>query len=316
MSRLHLPGQIEPDVTPFHAGERRAQALAGVEAAGGGRGIRTFMPDQHRLFFAQLPFAVVATVDAAGAPVATLLAGGEGFIASPNPNCLAIAARSDDPSGAELLKGRPFAQLGIEPHTRRRNRAHGAIAWSGDEGLIVGVEQSFGNCPQYIHERRLELVPPGAAGFERFTGLPPHAAAQVSAADTFFVATASGPGVPGGGVDISHRGGPPGFVRVEGGALLIPEYRGTRYFTPLGNLLLTPRAALLFVDFEAGRLLQLQGSAEVFWDRTDLPGAERVWRFEVERGWRGSSPIRQAAVQPPSTESAAPVVDAPMSETR
>jgi predicted pyridoxine 5'-phosphate oxidase superfamily flavin-nucleotide-binding protein len=138
----------------------------------------------------------------------------------------------------------------------------------------------------------------------------------VSAADTFFVATASGPGVPGGGVDISHRGGPPGFVRVEGEALLIPDYRGNRYFNTLGNLLLQPRAALLFVDFEGGGLLQLQGSAEVFWDQADLPHAERVWRFEVEGGWRAPSPIRQAAVQPPSMERAAPVVDAPRSETR
>ncbi len=315
MSRLHTD-QPEAEAGPFHAGERRAQALAGVEAAGAGRGIRTFMPDQHRLFFAQLPFALVATVDHAGAPVATLLAGGEGFIASPNPNCLAIAARGDDPSGAELQKGRPFALLGIELHTRRRNRANGHIAWSGEEGLIVGVEQSFGNCPQYIHERRLELVAPGAAGAERFTGLPAEAAAQVSAADTFFVATASGPGVQGGGVDISHRGGPPGFVRVEGEALLIPDYRGNRYFNTLGNLLLQPRAALLFVDFEGGGLLQLQGSAEVFWDQADLPHAERVWRFEVEGGWRAPSPIRQAAVQPPSMERAAPVVDAPRSETR
>lgn len=301
---------------PFHVGELRAQALAGVEAAGGGFGVRPFMPDQHRLFFAQLPFAVAATIDDAGAPVATVLAGGEGFIASPDPQTLAIAARSQDPSGAAFAAGRPFALLGIEPHTRRRNRANGRVAWAGDEGLLIAVEQSFGNCPQYIHRRRLEPAPTTGEAFETFQGLDAAARAQIEAADTFFVATASGAGVARGGVDVSHRGGPVGFVRIEGEALLIPDYRGNHYFNTLGNLLLEPRAALLFVDLDAGRLLQLNGTAEVLWNPSGLPHAERAWRFQVEGGWRGPAPIRQAAVQPPSTVSAAPVVEAPRSETR
>ena len=71
------------DATPWHAGEVRAQELAGNEhAGGGGAGIRDFMPDQHRIFFSQIPFLVAATVDADNAPVATLLVGGAGFVGS------------------------------------------------------------------------------------------------------------------------------------------------------------------------------------------------------------------------------------------
>ena len=62
------------------------------------------------------------------------------------------------------------------------------------------------------------------------------------------------------GADISHRGGRPGFVRVDGDVLTIPDFRGNRYFNTLGNLIAEPRASLLFVDFETGDLLQLQGS--------------------------------------------------------
>ena len=137
---------------------------------------------------------------------------------------------------------------------------------------------------------------PGEAAQEpqRFDGLPPDAAATVARADTFFVATAARSDSPTGGVDVSHRGGPAGFVRIEGDTLVIPDYRGNRYFNTLGNLLLEPRAALLFVDFAAGLMLQLQGAAEVLWDRHDLPHAERTWRFTVERGWRGPSGLRLA----------------------
>ncbi|MFW2358572.1 pyridoxamine 5'-phosphate oxidase, partial [Burkholderia pseudomallei] len=60
-----------PPVAPFHDGELAAQRRAGVAAAAaafGGRGIRTFMPDQHRAFFAQLPLLVVGGVDGGGQP--------------------------------------------------------------------------------------------------------------------------------------------------------------------------------------------------------------------------------------------------------
>ncbi|MBW8814954.1 MAG: pyridoxamine 5'-phosphate oxidase family protein [Caulobacterales bacterium] len=304
-----------PDAEPWHEGELLAQRLAGIEHGSSGAGIRSFMPDQHRLFFAQLPFMVAGGVDGSGAPVATLLVGGEGFVASPDPRVLAIAATSPSPAGRWLASGAPIGLLGIQPHTRRRNRANGRISYAGEEGLIVEVAQSFGNCPQYIHPRGLELAASDAP-FESFTGLDQAARAQIAAADTFFVVTTSGRAIANGGVDVSHRGGPAGFVQVDGETLTIPDYRGNRYFNTLGNLVLEPRAALLFVDFAAGRMLQLQGVAEVAWDERALPGAERTWRFSVLRGWRGPAGLRQVAVQPPSTESAAPVAADPMSETR
>lgn len=284
------------DESPWHRGELQAQALAGNEHASFGGGIRNFMPDQHRLFFAQLPFLVAGAVDGSGAPMATLLTGEPGFATSPDPSLLAILGAADDPTGRRLSEGAPIGLLGIELPTRRRNRANGRVAYANADGLLVNVEQSFGNCPQYIHPRRLALDDRAPGPVEEFDGLDDAARAQVAAADTFFVATSSGAGVAHGGVDVSHRGGPAGFVQVDGDVLTIPDYRGNRYFNTLGNLLLDPRAALLFVDFETGRLLQLQGTAEIAWDEHALPGAERTWRFRVERGWRGGTKLRQVGV--------------------
>ena len=274
---------------PWHAGERRAQTLAGGEYAPGGAGIRSFMPEQHRIFFGQLPFMVAATLDETGAPAATLLTGRPGFVDSPDPKTLTVAATRDDPAGRRLVEGAPIGLLGIELHTRRRNRANGRIAAAGPDGFEVEVLQSFGNCPQYIHPREVQVDRRARTEAEAFEGLDALARRQVAAADTFFVATSSGTGVEQGGLDISHRGGPPGFVQVDGNVLTIPDYRGNRYFNTLGNLMLEPRAALLFVDFARGEMLQLQGRADVAWDEAALPHAERTWRFTVERGWRGRS---------------------------
>jgi hypothetical protein len=93
-----------------------------------------------------------------------------------------------------------------------------------------------------------------------------------------------------GGVDISHRGGLPGFVKASGDVLTVPDFRGNRFFNTLGNLVLDPRAALLFVDFETGDLLHLQGRVEIDWEPPvggEWPeGVQRQWRLKVERAWR------------------------------
>jgi predicted pyridoxine 5'-phosphate oxidase superfamily flavin-nucleotide-binding protein len=280
--------EIERIGAPFHPGELRAQAHAGGGPAG--MGIRAAMPDQHLAFFPLLPFLCVAVPDADGWPLAGLVQGAPGFVTAPTPTALAIGALPDanDPVGPALRTGVEVGVLGIDLGTRRRNRANGRVAVRDAAGLVVEVSQSFGNCPKYIHVRQLRGAAPRPAAVERFDGLGAAAANLVRASDTMFVATSSGLAAGRrGGMDISHRGGPAGFVRVEDGALLIPDYPGNRYFNTLGNVELDARCALVLVDFATGDVLQLQGRARVLWQAA--PGAdalaERFWRFDVRGGW-------------------------------
>jgi predicted pyridoxine 5'-phosphate oxidase superfamily flavin-nucleotide-binding protein len=278
---------------PFHRGELIAQAMAGTGTPGV-TGIRPFMPDQHRDFFALLPYLFVATTDEGGWPVTTVLTGPPGFVQSPDPVTLTVAARprEGEPGAALFAADRPFGALGLDFATRRRNRANGRITAAGKGGLTLHVLQSFGNCPQYIQTRAVKAAPTSVAPAEAITFPTPEALAQIARADTMFVATnAAGQDgrLENGGVDISHRGGLPGFVKVVGDVLIIPDFRGNRFFNTLGNLVLDPRAALLFVDFETGDLLHLQGRAEIDWEppREGWPeGVQRQWRFKVERAWR------------------------------
>ncbi|MFC4171270.1 pyridoxamine 5'-phosphate oxidase family protein [Microvirga sp. GCM10011540] len=284
--------------SPFHAGELEVQARAGVQAAGGA--IRDFMPEQHRAFFGLLPFLPVATTDQDGWPVATILTGRPGFIASPDPGSLHIATLPDaaDPVRPYLASGAQVGVLGIDLGTRRRNRANGVIASTGADGILISVHQSFGNCPQYIQVRDVRPADSWPGVPEPIEGLDGPARTWIGQADTFFVASGSGSVTgPAGGVDISHRGGTAGFVHVDGDTLTIPDYRGNRYFNTLGNLLLDPRAALLFVDFGSGDLLHVQGEVEILWESGGtwgFEGAERLWRLRVARAWRrkGALPLR------------------------
>jgi uncharacterized protein len=289
--------------TRFNADELMAQALAG----GGprGSGIRDFLPEQHRHFFSQLPYVFAGAIDLQGWPLATLLSGEPGFVHSPDPRTLHLAVLPDteDPAKEALSTNREIGILGIDFATRRRNRVNGRIVARDSSGIRVAVGQSFGNCPQYIQMRVLappEFDPRPAVykPVELVDHLDPPARAAIVAADTFFVASRSRPGAGAEyGADISHRGGRPGFVRVDGDRLTIPDFRGNRYFNTLGNLIAEPRASLLFVDFATGDVLQLQGTAEVDWSgaaAAQIAGAERLWRFHVTRGWRrrAATPLR------------------------
>lgn len=301
---------------PFHAGELAAQQRAGGGSAGGA--IRSAMPDQHRQFFAALPFVVVATAerrgttgspagaspDDVGWPVVTIWTGAPGFVTSPDPRSLHIAVALDpaDPASRSFTPGAPFGLLGIELATRRRNRANGTITAVDTGGLAIAVHQSFGNCPKYIHPRAPVPAARTDAPAEPLGHLDPAAIEAIAAADTFFVASAARTDQPTGGVDVSHRGGPRGFVHVEGDTLTIPDYPGNRYFNTLGNLLVSRRAAVLFLDFARGDLLHFQGTTEILWDGPDvdaLEGAERLWRLHVERGWRrpAALPLRWTLVR-------------------
>ena len=276
--------------SPWHAGEKQLQAHLGIAEqmeVYGRKAIRSEMPDQHRQFYQQLPFMLYGVVDADGNPWASILEGPLGFAHSPAPSLLLLDClpAADDP--AQLHPGAAIGLLGIELHTRRRNRINGRVGVMTASGFGVSVEQSFGNCPKYIQLRQFHSVPladPSTRIVQYLGGLDDAARAIIAEADTFFVA--SYVDVDGGrSVDVSHRGGQTGFVRIDGNRLTIPDFAGNRFFNSLGNLLLNPRAGLLFIDFNSGDLLQLSGRTEIILEMPQvelLQGAERIWVFEVE----------------------------------
>ncbi|MDH0732906.1 pyridoxamine 5'-phosphate oxidase family protein [Pseudomonas sichuanensis] len=277
--------------SPWHEGEKRLQEQVGVAErmeAFGQKVIRDHMPDQHRVFYHQLPFIVAGAVDAQGKPWATLLEGPEGFVSSPDPKQLLIDTElaSDDPATPGLAQGGAIGLLGIELHTRRRNRLNGLARRVAAGPLEVAVEQSFGNCPQYIQLREYTRVDEPSQGRQDATVLNAKTRAMIEGADTFFVASYVEHDDGRRSVDVSHRGGRPGFVKVEGNRLTIPDYAGNLHFNTLGNLLVNPVAGLLFVDFATGDVLQLSGRTEVMLDSpliSAFEGAERLWALDVEQ---------------------------------
>ena len=299
----------------FHEGECAAQERVGVREKMSGMGsyaIRDCMPEQHRELFTRLPFILVGTVDQSGQPWASILANPPGFIQSPTSHELAIHALPfvADPLRDTLMPGAPVGLLGIEPHTRRRNRMNGIVEQIIGKCFRVRVNQSFGNCPKYIQARQPEYVPrDGGAKPIFYNELGDETVRRIiQSADTFYIATAysankTDASARAHGVDVSHRGGKPGFVHVgEDHFLTVPDYAGNQFFNTIGNLLVNPRAGLLFIDFDTGDLLYLAANAEILWEGEQLnafEGAQRLLRFRVSavRYVKASLPLRWGSVQ-------------------
>lgn len=296
----------DKEVSPYHAGEAKLHARVGRaerQEKMARRIHRTYMIEQHRDFFASLPFVMAGSVDADGAPWASALFGLPGFLSTPDDRSLAIdtPVLGGDPFAQNATVGAPVSFVGIELQTRRRNRLNAIIREGA--GLVAEVVQSFGNCPQYIHTRDMAFTRDPRVAFapevQTFDSLGDAERRIIAAADTFFVASHNPVDDPrtNGGVDVNHRGGNPGFVRINGDTLTVPDFSGNFAFNTLGNFLVNPKAGLLFIDFASGDIVQLTGTVELLWDVTPeiaaFEGAQRAWRFHLTHGQRliGASPL-------------------------
>ncbi len=103
----------------------------------------------------------------------------------------------------------------------------------------------------------------------------------IEARDMFFLATADVEGRP----TSSYKGGAPGFVRVlDPHTLAFPNYDGNGMYLSTGNVLVNPDVGLLFIDFEQGHRMRLDGRASIDLDdplRDDYPEAQFVVRVHA-----------------------------------
>ena len=256
----------------YHDGERLVQARAGVtdRAAKLVGMFQAEIPPAARAFLAGREMLVVGSVAPGGAVWASLLAAAPGFVRAIDDRVVRVDAvpAPGDPLRDVLRPGAPPVPVGllaIDIATRRRMRLNGTARLAAGGWVEIRAGQVYSNCPKYIQARSVRPLArePHPTIVNDSTALSDAQRQLIEKADTFFIATAH----PEAGVDASHRGGNPGFVRVAGaGDICFPDYPGNNMFNSLGNIAVNPAAGLLFVDFAAGRTLQVTGEASVTWD--------------------------------------------------
>ncbi|KAG2378336.1 hypothetical protein C9374_008479 [Naegleria lovaniensis] len=338
----------------FHEGECFFQHQVGLsedKSSQLSQFVRNYMPMQHREFYEKMPFLLVSSMDEKERVWASIIVAHPPFLQeSTNVQTLqestndltlpyqakpmvSLARTLDDRSihiETMLLHGDPLQNnlkseipigiLGIEPHTRRRNRVNGRVKGSvafSNSGIndhhetvsfLLEVDVTMGNCPKYIQarewnwkDRRREE---GYGNVSRgLWVLPSQLEEFISKSDAFFIASASKESMSSSslnptehdrrqGLDVSHRGGKPGFVTVsrtisqvektEQTILEYPEYLGNFMFNTLGNIVTNPKVGLLFINFDNGDLLYMTGKAFVAQGFQSKPGAQHTVRFYLE----------------------------------
>ena len=278
--------------TGFHRSELLVQQRAGVaETASRLAG----MLDVPHLSAAMSTFVAgrdvifVTARDERGTLWTSTLDGRPGFCTAHDTTLRIRAGRDSLGASCRLTPGTLVGTLLVDFAKRRRVRINGVVTVIEGDDVVVTIDQAYGNCPRYIHRRELRSEEHGADRGARVrhhaAGLGAEHTAQIRRADTLILGTAH----PRHGVDTSHRGGAPGFVRVEpDGSLWWPDYPGNNLFNSLGNIAANPEASLLFLDAPAGRILQLSGRADLEWVPPDSDGDDggtgrrvRLWPTEV-----------------------------------
>jgi len=148
----------------------------------------------------------------------------------------------------------------INPATARRSRLAGH-ATRHDDTVVIPCAVAFTNCRKY-------MTPTSSTGATTHHGPSAHAPMSlddpwivrtVADGETAFLVTETPQGV----ADVSHRGGPPGFLNYDsaGGTIGWTEYLGDGMFVSTGNLRGSSRFSLLVLDFESGDAARLDGVA-------------------------------------------------------
>lgn len=280
---------------PWHEGEERMHRLTKVENQENPNS--PYLTPGAAQMLQRAPLLALGTVDGEGRPWATLW-GGETPLAQPvAQSVVGIRTMVDskyDPvvdvlyggcADGEVIReqgvGRMVSALTIDLEKRRRVKLYGRMvagalgnigphndtespASVGQVQLVVKIEQSLGNCPKYINCKRIYPVLPEPKSISDTTPLPQEALGLIAKADTIFISSCDHDK----DMDMNIRGGPPGFVRVQSNndsstVLVWPEYSGNNLYQTLGNLQTSPKAGLVFPDFETGDVLYVTGDTEI-----------------------------------------------------
>ncbi|RMZ68397.1 Riboflavin synthase-like beta-barrel [Pyrenophora seminiperda CCB06] len=296
---------------PFHEGEEKMHRLLRVPPQD--NPTSTMLTPQASNMFQRAPLLAFGTLDAQSRPWTTLWGGepgfseplGGGFVGTrtlvdgkndPVVQALIESAKEDGQMAKPPDGGKLVAGLAIDLMTRKRVKTAGHMVASTlrdveDDTdaspaqqqlqLITKISQSLGNCPKYLNQYEIHPAPLSTSSLQsKGRSLTPSAKSLISRADMFFLSTSTPSDM-----DVNHRGGPPGFVRLlSASSLIYPEYSGNRLYQSLGNLLLNPKIGITFPDYRTGDVLYLTGRAEILAGQDAaavLPGSNLAVKVEI-----------------------------------
>ena len=320
------------EAMPWHSGEKHMHSITKVPTKENPNS--PFLQPRAASMLQRFPLLAVGTVDDDERPWATIWGGEAPFAQQIGDSVIGVRTTVDasfDPVVQALYHGKRNGEVIQEPegkgrmvsglsiHLEQRNRMKlfgrmmaGALqSHEETEGkavgqiqLVVKIEQSLGNCPKYLNCKRIRPALPAPKLISEGLTLSQEGLDLLAKADTMFVASADRDN----DMDMNHRGGPAGFIRVAsntpiGAVLVWPEYSGNNFYQTLGNLSTNPRAGIVVPDFATGSVLYITGTTEILFGASAsalLPRSTLVVRLTItsSRFVASGLPFRGEALEP------------------
>ncbi len=138
----------------------------------------------------------------------------------------------------------------------------------------LNAQQRWNTVDVWDKARRKQLL---------WRAIPEEFIPRIAAAPFFFLATSNDQGA----CDCSFKGGGPGLIKIlSPQQFAFPDFSGNGAFMSLGNILVNPQVGCLFIDFNDGGRLRINGRATIFEgsQASDLfPSAKRAIVVDIEQ---------------------------------
>ena len=149
--------------------------------------------------------------------------------------------------------------LNFEKAMRIRINGKGQIK---SNKLYFSIDEIYSNCPKYIKRRVLQK---NTKNLEKQTIQKEKILNEkiiniISNIDTFFIATSHKEK----GLDVSHKGGEKGFLKViQTHQLSFEDVPGNNLYNTIGNIYTNPNINIFFIDFKNNNTYHLKGIANI-----------------------------------------------------
>jgi hypothetical protein len=258
----------------YHAGQIEVQTEANSRPAAEMLAVRTAGRSERILgFYAAADLVVMAARDGGGRLRFSAFSGSAPLLTPLDEATLALP-------GEAFADGTQVGAIAINLEQARRARANGRIVLLEVGAALVAAEELI-NCKKYIApsialEDGLHC---GPVARENVAAIDEQLAGVMQRLETAFLASLNPAGQP----DVSHKGGPQGFVEYDAGKRLLrwPELIGNGMFKSAGNVRATGVVSLLALDLATGDAYEFSGRGEY---RTELryeqPRESGLWPSE------------------------------------
>jgi len=297
---------------PWNAGEERMHRLLRVPDQD--NPTSTVLTPQASFMLQKGSLLALGTLDNHERPWVTLFGGspgfseplGGGFVGTrtlvDSENDPVVQALVGDAKDGEMSQpkdgGKMLAGLAIDLMTRKRVKIGGRMVAGTvkevnvefEDGaepqkqsqiqLVTKIEESLGNCPKYLNQYEIRPALVKAELVSSGSSLSDEGKTLTQRADMFFLSTSTPIDM-----DVNHRGGAGGFVRViSSTCIAYPEFSGNRLYQSLGNLQINPKIGITFPDYGTGDVLYITGTTEILVGAEAeklLPGSNLAVKIEI-----------------------------------